>query len=89
MTSFKMHSGMRVGSPVLRVSNIDKILEFYEKKLGLQVKRRHKEDNDGSLICKLGFNDVGQTEESLLQLQHDPNAENASPHSAGLFHFPF
>src|SRR5215216_1365020 len=83
-----MYSGMRVGSPILRVSNIDKILEFYEKKLGLQVKRRHKEDNDdSSLTCELGFNDVGQTEESLLQLQHDPNAENASPHSAGLFHF--
>ena len=78
---------MRVGSPMLRVSNIDKILEFYEKKLGLQVKRQHKEDNNGSLICELGFNGVGQTEESLLQLHQDPNAENASPYSAGLFHF--
>ena len=26
-----MQSGMKVGSPILRVKNIDKVLEFYER----------------------------------------------------------
>lgn len=30
---------------------------------------------------------VDHTEESLLQLHHDPNAKNPAPHSAGLYHF--
>jgi|SoiMetStandDraft_2_1073263.scaffolds.fasta_scaffold64286_1 catechol 2,3-dioxygenase len=78
---------MKVGSPVLRVRNIDKILAFYEKKLGLQVKRRHQDDDDGYAVYELGFMQIDHPEESLLQLHHDPNAKNASPHSAGLFHF--
>ena len=78
---------MKVGSPVLRVRNIDKILAFYEKKLGLQVKGRHQDDNDGYAVYELGFMQIDHPEESFLQLHHDPNAKNASPHSAGLFHF--
>ena len=78
---------MKVGSPVLRVRNIDKILAFYEKKLGLQVKRRHQDDKDGYAIYELGFVQIDRPEESLLQLHHDSNAKNASPRSAGLFHF--
>jgi len=78
---------MKLGSPVLRVRNIDKILAFYEKKLGLQVKRRHQDDDDGYAVYELGFMQIDHPEESLLQLHHDPNAKNASPHSAGLFHF--
>lgn len=81
-----MHSIIRICSPVLRVRNIDKMLVFYEKKFGLQVKRRHQGD-DGSAVYELGLINVDQTEESLLQLHHDPNAKNASPHSAGLYHF--
>ena len=82
-----MLSSMKVGSPVLRVRNIDKILAFYEKKLGLQVKRRHQDDNDGYAVYELGFVQIDYPEESLLQLHHDPNAKNPFPHSAGLFHF--
>jgi catechol 2,3-dioxygenase len=82
-----MRSSMKVGSPVLRVRNIDKILAFYENKLGLQVRRRHQDDNDGYAVHELGFTQIDRPEESLLQLHHDPNAKNASPHSAGLFHF--
>jgi catechol 2,3-dioxygenase len=80
-----MHS-IKVGSPILRVRNIDKILAFYEKKLGLQVKRR-RQDDYGNAVYELGFEQIDYPEESLLQLHHDPNARNASPHSAGLFHF--
>jgi catechol 2,3-dioxygenase-like lactoylglutathione lyase family enzyme len=46
---------MKVSSPVLRVRNIDNILAFYEKNMGLQVKRRRQDDNDGNLVYELGF----------------------------------
>jgi catechol 2,3-dioxygenase len=77
---------MKVSSPVLRVRNIDKILAFYEERLGLQVKRRHQDDNDGYAVYELGSVQIDYPEESLLQLHHDPNAKNPFPHSAGLFH---
>lgn len=81
-----MHSIKKVGSPVLRVRDIDKMVMFYETKLGLQVKRRHQDDY-GNAVYELGFVHIDYPEDSLLQLHHDPNAKNASPHSAGLFHF--
>ena len=81
-----MHSIKKVGSPVLRVRDIDKIVAFYETKLGLQVKRRHQDDH-GNVVYELGFVHIDYPEESLLQLHHDPNAKSASAHSAGLFHF--
>lgn len=81
-----MDSIKKVGSPVLRVRDIDKIVAFYETKLGLQVKRRHQ-DVYGNAVYQLGFVHIDYPEDSLLQLHHDPNAKNASPHSAGLFHF--
>lgn len=81
-----MHNIKKVGSPVLRVRDIDKIVMFYETKLGLQVKRRHQDDY-GNAVYELGFVHIDYPEDSLLQLHHDPNAKNASPHSAGLFHF--
>jgi catechol 2,3-dioxygenase len=81
-----MASIKKVGSPVLRVRDIDKIVAFYETKLGLQVKRRHQDDY-GNAVYELGFVHIDYPEDSLLQLHHDPNAKNASPHSAGLFHF--
>jgi catechol 2,3-dioxygenase len=81
-----MHSIKKVGFPVLRVRDIDKMVAFYETKLGLQVKRRHQDDY-GNAVYELGFVHIDYPEDSLLQLHHDPNAKNASPHSAGLFHF--
>ena len=81
-----MHSIKKVGSPVLRVRDIDKIVVFYETKLGLQIKRIHQDDY-GNAVYELGFVHIDYPEDSLLQLHHDPNAKNASPHSAGLFHF--
>jgi catechol 2,3-dioxygenase len=81
-----MHSSIKVSSPVLRVRDIDRIVAFYETKLGLQLKRRRQDDYDNS-IYELGFVHIDYPEESLLQLHHDPNAKSASAHSAGLFHF--
>src|SRR6476469_5788147 len=79
---------MRVGTPVLRVRNIDVVLAYYER-LGLQVNRKYLNRN-GDLVYELGFKrDFYHTNKStpILILHFDPNAKNQSPHSAGLYHF--
>jgi catechol 2,3-dioxygenase len=83
---------MKIGCPVLRVRNIDKVLAFYEKSLGLQVSRRYHSDDgngNGDLVCELDIKHKSflSTNGPLLIIQHDPNAKNVSQNSAGLFHF--
>ena len=82
MNSFKMQSGMKVGSPILRVTNIDKVLEFYERDLGLQVNQRYQNENDSS-VYEIGFKNA-HSDTPLLMLQYDPNAKSPSRRSAGL-----
>ena len=80
-----MLSGMEVGSPILTVKNIDKVLEFYEKRLGLQVNRKYQNENDRS-VYEIGFKNT-YSDKPLLMLQYDPNAKSPSRHSTGLYHF--
>ncbi|MDP9289315.1 MAG: VOC family protein, partial [Thermoproteota archaeon] len=90
MVVFKMPSMMKIGCPVLRVRNIEKVLGFYEKSLGLQVRRRYNiDDGNGDLVCELDVKHKSflSTNGPLLIIQHDPNAKNVSQNSAGLFHF--
>jgi catechol 2,3-dioxygenase len=85
-----MPSMMKIGCPVLRVRNIDKVLAFYEKNLGLQVSRRyHSDDGNGILVCELDVKDRSSLSINgpLLIIQHDPKAKNVPQISAGLFHF--
>lgn len=86
LSRFKINDIIRLSCVALRVKDIDKALVFYEKKLGLQTKKRDQDD-DGNLVCELGFRETVQNEEPFLQLHHDANAKTAPSHSAGLFHF--
>jgi catechol 2,3-dioxygenase len=86
LSRFKINDIIRLSCVALTVKDIDKTLAFYEKKLGLQTKKRDQDD-DGNLVCELGFRHTVQNVEPFLQLHHDPNAKTASPHSSGLFHF--
>lgn len=86
LSRFKINDIIRLSCVALRVKDIDKTLVFYEKKLGLQTKKRDQDD-DGNMVCELGFRETVQNEEPFLQLHHDANAKTASSHSAGLFHF--
>ena len=81
---------MKIGCPVLRVRNIDKVLAFYEKNLGLHVSARyHIDDGKGNLVCELSVKHRSSlsTYGPLLILRHDPSAKDISQNSAGLFHF--
>ena len=74
LSRFKINDIIRLSCVALRVKDIDKTLAFYEKKLGLQRKKRDQDD-DGNLVCELGFRDTVQNEEPFLQLHHDANAK--------------
>lgn len=83
-----MLGSMSVGSPVLKIRNIDKILIFYEKEVGLGINKKYHDDND-DLMYELSSKYVPFSDKRLplLILQHDPDARGATPHSAGLYHF--
>lgn len=90
MVVSKMPNMMKIGCPVLRVRNIDKVLAFYEKILGLQVSRRyHTDDGNGDLVYDLDVKHRSPLSINgpLLIIQHDPNAKSVPQNSAGLFHF--
>ena len=83
-----MPSGMSVGSPVLKIRNIDKVLTFYEKEVGLRMNKTYHDDND-DLMYELSSKYVPFSDKRspLLILKHDPDARDPTPHSAGLYHF--
>jgi catechol 2,3-dioxygenase len=83
-----MLGSMSVGSPVLKIRNIDKILTFYEKEVGLCINKKYHDDDD-DLIYELSskYAPFSDKRLPLLILQHDPDARGATPHSAGLYHF--
>lgn len=75
-----MPNSMKIGSPLLRVKNIVKVLGFYGRHLGLHVNKKYQNDDD-NFVYELGIKHLSSSAEkpSLLILQHDPNAKNASP----------
>jgi catechol 2,3-dioxygenase len=84
----KIPDNTKVGLPVLRVRNVETVLAFYENKLGLQVNREYKDDEDHTPIYELGFKgNVSSSYEPLLILKHAPISKKPLLHSAGLYHF--
>ncbi len=83
-SSFHMHDEMRLGAPTLRVKNLDETMVFYQNDMGLQVKSKHQETDDGLEVLELGFKNHDGT---LLILKHDPNAKTTSHNFAGLYHY--
>ncbi|MFZ0741869.1 MAG: VOC family protein [Nitrososphaeraceae archaeon] len=81
---------MKIGSIVLRVKKIKRVLDFYQKYFGLQLNnKKHRYDNNNPAYG-LSFEHLTSSDTTmspLLILHHDPNARNASPSSAGLYHF--
>jgi catechol 2,3-dioxygenase len=81
---------MRLGTPILRVKNITRVLNFYQKYFRLQLNNSgHKYENIGQAY-ELGFSRNSTFDTAippLLILHRDPNARDASSNSAGLYHF--
>jgi catechol 2,3-dioxygenase len=80
-------NNMEIGSIVIRIRDIEKVSAFYER-IGLQLDKKYQDDDNKS-IYEFGAPDKLSTGDKhpLLALRHDPEAKNASPNSAGLFHF--
>jgi catechol 2,3-dioxygenase len=70
---------MEIGPLSLRVRDLDPMLDFYCKDLGLEIFNRDEE------IVQLGPRATNV--QPLLILKHDPKAERGPPDAAGLYHF--
>lgn len=68
-------ANLKMGAVSLRVADLDLMLGFYTKGVGLEVLAA----NPGSYI-------LGSGEEMVLVLEHAPELKHASPSDAGLFH---
>ena len=73
-----MPSGMSVGSPVLKMRNIDKVLTFYEKEVGLRINKKYHDDNDDLMYeLRSKYVPISDKRLPLFILQHDPDARDA------------
>jgi catechol 2,3-dioxygenase len=81
-------SSIKIGPPLILVKDFDKVLNFYERYLDLQLVKKYPVQR-GNRLYELYFRHDSPSSNNLplLLLQHDPDARIASPHSAGLFHF--
>ncbi len=84
----KLPAEARVGPPILRVKDLDRVLAFYRDVLGLQVKRPGQDQES----VELGFGEqIGKfgsaASDPLLVLKYDPSAKENPRSSSGLYHF--
>ncbi len=84
---FRMHDGMRLGAPTLRVRNLEKVLSFYETNLGLKTNRNYQDSSDSLRTLELGFKTNPNDPETILVLKHDPKAATTAHDFAGLYHY--
>src|SRR5436309_13939010 len=83
-----MPDSIKIGCPVIRIKDIDKVLAFYEG-IGLKVIRKCQSGR-GNVLYELGFKRAvyhADKPRPLVILYYYPNAKNQSRHSAGLYHF--
>jgi catechol 2,3-dioxygenase len=80
---FVMHEGMSLGAPTLRVTSLQRMLEFYVDRLGLRARSREAQA-DGLKTVELGFAD---SHEALLVLKEDPACRQPASDFAGLYHY--
>lgn len=78
MSEFKLNPEMAFGPVSLKVKNLNSMLSFYEKDLGLVALRR---DNE---VVELS---PSKSAEPIIILRHVPNAEKAPDDAAGLYHY--
>jgi len=78
MPEFKLDPEMKFGPISLKVKNLDSMLSFYEKDLGLVTLRR----DHG--VVELG---PSKSAEPIIVLRHVPNAESSPDDAAGLYHY--
>lgn len=74
-SKFRLLSETKLGPPVLKVRDINKMLRFYEDVFGLDA-------NYSGDMVELRINNS-----PLLILKNDPNAKEVSHDSAGLYHY--
>lgn len=81
---FRLPNDSRVGPPILRVKDLDRMLEFYQGVFGLEQNRSASVD-----VVELGFGKEVRPNATgpLLVLKHDPQAKETSHDFAGLYHF--
>ncbi|MDG6922465.1 MAG: VOC family protein [Nitrososphaerota archaeon] len=78
---FRLPEATRVGPPVLRVKDLERMLGFYQGVFGLQVNRKNED------LIYLGFGKMKSHADPLLVLKHDPSARETQHDFAGLYHF--
>lgn len=78
MTERELPGSAHVGRVTLRVTNLDRLANFYERVVGLELLSR---DADRAVL--------GAGGEPLLELVGDPDAPERAPDETGLFHTAF
>jgi catechol 2,3-dioxygenase len=88
----KMYLQIRLGTPMLRVTDLERELSYYHK-LGMKIVNRFHDD-EGFEIVELAVDrrkgdggKVSYADSPLLTLKYDPKASKPHFKSAGLFHF--
>ncbi len=84
---FRMHDGMRLGAPTLRIKNLEEVLSFYESNLGLKANRNYQDSDDSLGVLELGFKSNRNDSEPILILKQDPKAAATRHDFAGLYHY--
>lgn len=68
MISFKTHDRMKIGTPIIKVKTISRVLDFYQKDLELQVNNKKYDDSSPVYVYELGFKNLPSSDTNILPL---------------------